>query len=100
MIALLALFYGAYRWYFSGLDRRGFLLLAPLVFQQLVFSPRDTMFPNTWGFVKLLVLLVSVCLASGLLDALVAPPLGRGRPAPETAESSPPRVSVDEPTAP
>lgn len=82
MIALLALFYGGYRWYFSRLYRRGFLLLAPLVFQQLVFSPRDTMFPNTWGFVKLLALLVAVYLASGLVDALTTSPADRRRRGP------------------
>ncbi len=70
MIGLLLLFYIAYRWFFSRLATRGLLLMSPLVFQQLVFSPRDTMFPNTWGLIKLAALLIAAYLAAGALDAV------------------------------
>ena len=78
MVGLLGIFYGAYRWFFSRLDRRAFLLLAHLVFQQLVFSPRDTMFPNTWGFAKPMVFFVIVYSLSAVVDSFdgdwVSPP--------------------------
>jgi hypothetical protein len=69
MVGLLVVFYLTYRWFFNSLSKRAFLLMSPLVFQQLVFSPRDTMFPNTWGLMKLGALLVAAYAASGLLDA-------------------------------
>jgi O-antigen polysaccharide polymerase Wzy len=69
MLGLLLLFYLGYRWFFSRLSTRAFLLMSPLVFQQLVFSPRDTMFPNTWGLIKLAALLVAAYLIAGAIDA-------------------------------
>lgn len=70
MIGLLGMFYVAYRWFFAHLSARAMLLMSPLVFQQLVFSPRDTMFPNAWGLIKLTALLVAAYLVAGAIDAV------------------------------
>ncbi|MES3032824.1 MAG: O-antigen polysaccharide polymerase Wzy [Gemmatimonadota bacterium] len=89
MVLLLVLFYLAYRWYFSHLSTRVFLLMSPLIFQQLVFSPRDTMFPNTWGLIKLSTLLVAAYLISGLVDAAANVRTGSGSREPEGGRPAP-----------
>ena len=93
MVLLLLLFYVGYRWFFNRLSTRAFLLMSPLIFQQLVFSPRDTMFPNAWGLVKLSALLIAAYLISGLLDAAANARVPALR---ETKVSAP----IDEPPAP
>jgi hypothetical protein len=55
MVLLISMFFVVHEIFFRNTHRRALLIAAPLVFQHLVFCPRDTMFLNTWGLVKLIV---------------------------------------------
>jgi hypothetical protein len=55
LFVLLAGYYVAYREFFGRLHTRFAFAISIFVFQHVMFSPRDTMFPNMWGVIKLVV---------------------------------------------
>lgn len=52
MLLILSVFYFSYRSVFSFLRFRIVFLVAPLLFMHLIFSGRDSLFPNSWGLLK------------------------------------------------
>lgn len=53
MFLLLTVHYFSYRLFFNHLRIRMVLLITPQVFMHVVFSPRDSIFPNTWAALKI-----------------------------------------------
>ncbi|MGY3685365.1 O-antigen polysaccharide polymerase Wzy [Vibrio coralliilyticus] len=68
-LAALLIFFVLFYSFFIYLTSRFKLLLViqPLLFMHVVFSPRDTAFPNTWVYVKFLVLIIGLLLVYHLM---------------------------------
>lgn len=49
---LLLMFYLFYRKIFHSTSSRVILMIAPIVFMHFIFSPRDSLFINSWGLIK------------------------------------------------
>lgn len=61
MLFIIPIFYFLYRFFFNIFSNSRILfLVSPIIFSHIIFSPRSTMFFNTWGIIK--ILLPTVCI--------------------------------------
>jgi hypothetical protein len=54
MFPLLLIFYFFYRELFGRMSHRVIFMISPLLFMHFIFSGRDSLFPNSWGLLKLI----------------------------------------------
>ena len=75
---LVMILFGNFLCFFQNLKiDSNFIYFSPILFNAAVFAPRDSPFPNTWIFLKILILIVSFYFIRWILKYPSKPNIGK-----------------------